>query len=162
MKASTWYFGVVEFCGVVATALGVLAGWLVGRGDVTVGTVVAVVLLLASLFEPVLQLSQLYNTVQAATASLKKMFDILDTEPEIDEHHGAVDLPTPGPLVVDEVSFTYPGAINLLFAMRLLRSHTASELRWSGQLVLVSRRWQRSLLVSMTRPRDRSRSVGCA
>ena len=110
MKASTWYFGVVEFCGVVATALGVLAGgWLVGRGDVTVGTVVAVVLLLASLFEPVQQLSQLYNTVQAATASLKKMFDILDTEPEIDEHHGAVDLPTSGPLVVDGVGFTYPG-----------------------------------------------------
>ena len=112
VKASTWYFGVVEFCGVVATALGVLAGgWLVGRGDVTVGTVVAVVLLLASLFEPVQQLSQLYNTVQAATASLKKMFDILDTEPEIDEHHGAVDLPTSGPLVVVGVSFTYPGAI---------------------------------------------------
>lgn len=112
VKASTWYFGVVEFCGVVATALGVLAGgWLVGRGDVTVGTVVAVVLLLASLFEPVQQLSQLYNTVQAATASLKKMFDILDTEPEIDERHGAVDLPTSGPLVVVGVSFTYPGAI---------------------------------------------------
>jgi len=112
VKASTWYFGVVEFCGVVATALGVLAGgWLVGRGDVTVGTVVAVVLLLASLFEPVQQLSQLYNTVQAATASLKKMFDILDTEPAIDEHHGAVDLPTSGPLIVDGVSFTYPGAI---------------------------------------------------
>ena len=112
VKASTWYFGVVEFCGVVATALGVLAGgWLVGRGDVTVGTVVAVVLLLASLFEPVQRLSQLYNTVQAATASLKKMFDILDTEPEIDEHHGAVDLPTSGPLVVDGVGFTYPGAI---------------------------------------------------
>jgi ATP-binding cassette subfamily B protein len=112
VKASTWYFGVVEFCGVVATALGVLAGgWLVGRGDVTVGTVVAVVLLLASLFEPVQQLSQLYNTVQAATASLKKMFDILDTEPEIDEHHGAIDLPASGSLVVDEVSFTYPGAI---------------------------------------------------
>ena len=69
------------------------------------------VLLLASLFEPVQQLSQLYNTVQAATASLKKMFDILDTEPEIDEHHGAVDLPTSGPLVVDGVGFTYPGAI---------------------------------------------------
>ena len=93
VKASTWYFGVVEFCRCdSAWCLG--RGWLVGRGDVTVGTVVAVVLLLASLFEPVQQLSQLYNTVQAATASLKKMFDILDTEPEIDEHHGAVDLPT--------------------------------------------------------------------
>ena len=111
VKASTWYFGVVEFCGVLATALGVLAGgWLVSRGDVSVGTVVAVVLLLASLFEPVQQLSQLYNTVQAATASLKKMFDILDTEPEIGEHHGAVDLPESGSLAVNGVGFTYPGS----------------------------------------------------
>ena len=111
IRASTWYFGVVEFCGVAATALGILAGgWLVGNGSVSVGTVVAVVLLLASLFEPVQQLSQLYNTVQAATASLNKMFGILDTEPEIDEHHGAVDLPRDGDLVVKAVGFTYPSA----------------------------------------------------
>jgi ATP-binding cassette subfamily B protein len=71
---------------------------------------VAVVLLLASLFEPVQQLSELYNTVQAATASLKKMFDILDTEPEIYERHSAVDLPRSGALIVDGVGFTYPGA----------------------------------------------------
>jgi ATP-binding cassette subfamily B protein len=70
--------------------------------------VVAAILLLASLFEPVQQLSQLYNTVQSATASLRKMFDILDTEPEIDEIPGAVDLPRSGDLVVDGVGFTYP------------------------------------------------------
>ena len=90
---STWYFGLVEFCGVLATALAIGAGgWLVHRGDLSVGTVVAVVLLLASLFEPVQQLSQLYNTVQSATASLHKLFTILDTEPDVDEHADAVAL----------------------------------------------------------------------
>ncbi|HWM22031.1 MAG TPA: ABC transporter ATP-binding protein, partial [Ilumatobacteraceae bacterium] len=60
VRVSTWYFGLVEFCGVLATALAIGAGgWLVHRGDLSVGTVVAVVLLLASLFEPVQQLSQL-------------------------------------------------------------------------------------------------------
>lgn len=111
VRVSTWYFGVVELAGVLATALAVLAGgWLVDRGSVSVGTVVAVVLLLASLFEPVQQLSQLYNTLQSATASLRKMFDILDTAPEIDEHHGSVDLPATGALVVDNVQFSYPGS----------------------------------------------------
>jgi ATP-binding cassette, subfamily B, bacterial len=111
VKVSTWYFGLVEFCGVLATALAIGAGgWLVARGDVTVGTVVGVVLLLASLFEPVQQLSQLYNTVQSATASLKKLFGILDTVPEVDEHPGAVDLPTDGQLVVDAITFSYVGA----------------------------------------------------
>ncbi len=76
------------------------------RGDISVGTVVAVVLLLASLFEPVQQLSQLYNTVQSATASLHKLFTILDTEPAVDEHDDAVPLPPRGDLVVDGVTFS--------------------------------------------------------
>jgi ATP-binding cassette subfamily B protein len=110
VKVSTWYFGVVEFCGVLATAIAIGAGgWLAKNGQVSVGTVVAVVLLLSSLFEPVQQLSQMYNTLQSATASLNKMFQILDTEPEVAEAHGAVDLPPDGDLVVDGITFAYPG-----------------------------------------------------
>jgi len=110
VKVSTWYFGAVEFFGVAATAVAIGAGgWLAANGQVSVGTVVAVVLLLSSLFEPVQQLSQLYNVLQSATASLDKMFQILDTSPDLEERPGAVDLPTDGPLVVDHVSFSYPG-----------------------------------------------------
>jgi ATP-binding cassette subfamily B protein len=110
VKVSTWYFGVVEFCGVLATAIAIGAGgWLANNGQVTVGTVVGVVLLLSSLFEPVQQLSQLYNTVQSATASLDKMFQILDTEPEVDEAPDAVELPERGDMVVDAITFSYPG-----------------------------------------------------
>lgn len=110
VKVSTWYFGAVEFCGVLATAIAIgTGGWLAKNGQVTVGTVVGVVLLLSSLFEPVQQLSQLYNTVQSATASLDKMFQILDTEPEVDEAPDAVDLPLRGQLDVEAVTFSYPG-----------------------------------------------------
>jgi ATP-binding cassette, subfamily B, bacterial len=110
VKVSTWYFGVVEFCGVLATAIAIGAGgWLAKNDQVSVGTVVGVVLLLSSLFEPVQQLSQLYNTVQSATASLDKMFQILDTEPEVAESPGAVDLPALGALDVDSITFSYPG-----------------------------------------------------
>lgn len=110
VKVSTWYFGVVEFCGVLATAIAIGAGgWLAKNGQVSVGTVVGVVLLLSSLFEPVQQLSQLYNTVQSATASLDKMFQILDTEPEVDESPDAIELPRLGSLDVDAITFAYPG-----------------------------------------------------
>jgi ATP-binding cassette subfamily B protein len=115
VKVSTWYFGVVEFCGVLATAIAIGGGgWLAKNGQVSVGTVVAVVLLLSSLFEPVQQLSQLYNTVQSATASLDKMFQILDTEPEVDQRPDAVDLPRSGELEVDAVTFSYPGTDQLV------------------------------------------------
>ncbi len=110
VRVSTWYFGLVELAGVVATALLVgLGGWLVHRGSVSVGTVVAFVLLVASLFDPVQQLSQLYNSLQSAGASLHKLFGLLDHEPEVAEHDQAVDLPLHGPLVLDRVGFTYPG-----------------------------------------------------
>ncbi len=110
VRVSTWYFGVVEFCGVLATAIAIGAGgWLAKNGEVSVGTVIAVVLLLSSLFEPVQQLSQLYNTVQSATASLDKMFQILDTVPDVDERVDAVDLPSRGALEVEALTFSYPG-----------------------------------------------------
>jgi ATP-binding cassette, subfamily B, bacterial len=117
VRVSTWYFGLVETAGIVATALTVgIGGWLVHRGDVSLGTVVAFVLLVASLFDPVQQLSQLYNTVQSAGASLNKIFGILDTEPEVGERDGAVELPTVGVLSVSDVGFTYPDTARSVLA----------------------------------------------
>ena len=108
VRISTWYFALVEFSGVFASALMIgIGGWLVHRGDVTLGTVVAFTLLISSLFDPVQQLSQLYNTVQSAGAALSKLFAILDSKPEVDEHPAAITLPITGVLKVDNVSFTY-------------------------------------------------------
>jgi len=113
VRISTWYFALIEFGGVFASALMIgIGGWLVHRGDVTLGTVVAFTLLLSSLFDPVQQLSQLYNTVQSAGAALNKLFQILDAKPEVDEHPAAVALPAAGELRVDGVTFSYAGATN--------------------------------------------------
>lgn len=110
VRVSTWYFALVEFSGVLASALIIgVGGWFVHRGTVTLGTVVAFVLLLSSLFDPVQQLSQLYNTVQSAGAALNKLFGILDSQPEIDQHPGAIELPSTGDLKVTNLTFTYAG-----------------------------------------------------
>ena len=107
VKVSTWYFGLVEAAGVFATAIIVaVGGWLYSRGDVEIGQIITVVLLFAQLFEPVQQLSQLYNTVQSSAASLNKLFGILDTEPDVDD--GSEELPRSGSMVVDRVGFRYP------------------------------------------------------
>ncbi len=107
VRVSTWYFGLVESAGVFATAIIVgVGGWLFTRGDVTIGTIIAVVLLFVQLFEPVQQLSQLYNTVQSSAASLSKLFGILDTTPDIED--GTEVLARNGDLVVDRVGFKYP------------------------------------------------------
>ena len=76
-----------------------LGGVLVDNPVVTVGTVLAFVLYLNNLFEPIQQLSQLYNTVQSAGAALHKLFFLLDTDASVHEKPGAVDLPAVGALV---------------------------------------------------------------
>jgi ATP-binding cassette subfamily B protein len=107
VRVSTWYFGLVETSGVLATAIIVgVGGWLYTDDVVKVGQIITVVLLFAQLFEPVQQLSQLYNTVQSSAAALNKLFGILDTEPDIRD--GPDDLPPNGELAVGRVSFRYP------------------------------------------------------
>ena len=64
-------------------------GWLTLEGQVTVGTLFAF-LLSSNFFDPVQQLSQLYNTLLSAVAALDKIMDVMDEEPEIvDEPRGA-------------------------------------------------------------------------
>jgi ATP-binding cassette subfamily B protein len=111
VRVSTWYFGLVEFVGVfsVALILGV-GGWLAHLDAVSVGTVTAFVLLLGNLFEPVQQLSQLYNTVQSAAASLHKLYGLIDAEPDVAEHPRPTRLPGTGALEAHDVSFTYDGS----------------------------------------------------
>ncbi len=111
VKVSVWYFGFVEFVGVFAVALMVGAGgWLAHRDVVSVGTVAAFVLLIGNLFDPIQQLSQLWNTVQSAAASLHKLYGIIDAEPDVAEHPRPVDLPATGVLEAHHLSFRYDGA----------------------------------------------------
>jgi ATP-binding cassette, subfamily B, bacterial len=110
VRISAKYFPIVEFAGVAGIALIVgIGGAFVSAEIVTIGTVAAFVLYLNNLFEPIQQLSQLYNTVQQAGAALQKLFELLDERPSIGERPGAVDLPAEGSLEVDHVSFGYAG-----------------------------------------------------
>lgn len=132
IRVTTWYFGVIEFAGIASSALIIgIGGWLVHRGSVSLGTVVAFVLLLASLFDPVQQLSQLYNTLQSAAAALHKLFGILDAVPDVAESDNPVPLPVAGDVVVDDVTFSYAGA------NRPALSHVSVTLAAGTRLALV-------------------------
>ena len=88
------YFPAVDLLSSVATAIVLgYGGWLTVHGDVTVGTLLAFSLYLANFFDPVQQLSQLYNTFLSATAALDKIIGVLDEEPEVVDAADAVALP---------------------------------------------------------------------
>ena len=119
-RIATRYFPVVEYSGVLGIAIIIgIGGWFVDQDIVTVGTVAAFVLYLNYLFEPVQQLSQLYNVLQSAAAALHKLFGLLDTRTSITERPGAVDLPAVGALEVDGVSFGYGDGPEVLHGVSL-------------------------------------------
>ena len=110
VNIATRYFPFVEFIGVVGLAVVVGAGsYFADRNILEVGTVLAFVLYLNNLFEPIQQLSQLYNTVQSAGAALNKLFGLLDTPNSVPEKPGAIDLPLAGALTVSGATFAYGG-----------------------------------------------------
>jgi ATP-binding cassette subfamily B protein len=79
-----FYFPTVDVLSSVATAivLGV-GGALVIQESITIGTLLAFTLYLGNFFDPVQQLSQLYNTFLSATAALDRITTVLSEEPDI-------------------------------------------------------------------------------
>jgi ATP-binding cassette subfamily B protein len=103
------YFPAVDILSSVATAivLGV-GGWLVVEGNMTIGTLLAFTLYLANFFDPVQQLSQLYNTFLSATAALDRITNVLDEEPDIVDASEAKPLErAAGHVRFDHVRFGY-------------------------------------------------------
>jgi len=83
-------------------------GWLVFHGQVTIGTLVAFIYYLSNFFDPIQQLSQLFNTFIAATAALDKIMDVLEAEPEVLDKPDARKLArTAGHVRFDHVDFRY-------------------------------------------------------
>ncbi len=120
VKISAWYLPIIEIAGLGTTAAAVgVGGWWVHQGDLTIGTVTFFVLTLSNLFEPIQQLSQLFNMVQSAGAGLKKVYELLDTDVDVPERQGAVDLPARGAIEVRDVSFSYLDGTEVLAGVTL-------------------------------------------
>jgi ABC-type multidrug transport system fused ATPase/permease subunit len=103
------YFPFVDFLSALATAIVLgYGGHLVFQGDLTVGTLFAFVLYLSNFFDPVQQLSQLYNTFLSAVAALDNIMKVMDEEPEVLDNPGARDLGRiDGDVSFEQVRFGY-------------------------------------------------------
>ena len=115
------YFPFVDFLGSVATAVVLgYGGYLVFHGSLTVGTLFAFLLYLSNFFDPVQQLSQLYNTFLSAVAALDKIMDVLDEKPEVRDNPGARELDTiEGHVRFDSVRFGYGDGPEVLHGIDL-------------------------------------------
>lgn len=99
----------MEFLGGVGIACIVFyGGYNVIQGGATPGTFFSFLAALLMLYEPVKRLSGVNNTVQQGLAAASRIFEVLDTVPEIQDRPGARTLPAVSREVeYQDVSFKY-------------------------------------------------------
>jgi ABC-type multidrug transport system fused ATPase/permease subunit len=116
IRYASLFFPAVELVGTVASVIVLgFGGWLTLSSALEVGTLVAFLLYLRSLFDPIQQLSELFDQVQAATAGAERVGAVLDQRPTVAAAAAAVPLRHPrGELALRGVSFGYADGPDVL------------------------------------------------
>ncbi len=85
-----------------------LGGYLVIRGDASVGVVIAFIQYVQNFFRPLQTVAQLWTTAQSAFAAAERVFDLLDLEEGVKDAPDALAIgPIRGEVEFDHVTFSY-------------------------------------------------------
>lgn len=97
-----------------------LIGLLTLGPAVQVGTLIAIASYAWRFWQPILQLSNLYNTFINAVAYLERIFEMIDEPVTIDDAPDAYELPPiTGAVQFDHVTFSYDRSVNVLENLNL-------------------------------------------
>lgn len=101
----------VEFAASLAIAIILwYGGYSVVQGETSSGELIAFLIYAINLSNPVKRLSQVYGSVQKSLAAGERVFEILDTEPDIKEKDNAIVLrEMEGAVEFKDLSFSYDG-----------------------------------------------------
>jgi len=99
----------VEFFAAVAvTGIIWYGGISVINGDMTAGALIAFLIYAINLANPVRRISDIYGNVQKSLGAADRVFETLDTKPDVEENMNAVELPqVQGRVQFDNVYFSY-------------------------------------------------------
>ena len=100
---------VIEFLAAIAVTVII---WYGGRevinGNLTSGSLIAFLVYAVNISNPVKRLGNVYGSIQRAVAAADRVFEVLDTLPEIEDAPDAIELPVvKGDVSFDRVSFEY-------------------------------------------------------
>jgi ATP-binding cassette subfamily B protein len=118
-KAMSWGFIIMPLVSVMSyigiAVVSGIGGWLVVTGAITIGLVVTFINYARNFVQPLRQLADLYNSMQTALAGAERVFEIIDTKPEINDKPDAKPLKEiNGDVVFDHVDFSYDGKTPIL------------------------------------------------
>lgn len=116
--ANRWFFTALTLVAALATAVTYgLGGNLVIDGAITLGTLLALVALLAQLYGPLTALSNVRVDVMTALVSFERVFEVLDLDPLVREPAKPRALPSEAlDVEFDAVGFAYPTAAEVSLA----------------------------------------------
>ncbi len=116
MRLSFTFLPVIDVLGVGATAIVLAAGgYMALQGRVSIGIIVAFMSYVSRFFVPIRELSQLFTTLQSASAGGERVLELLDAEPAVRERIEARDLHhVNGSIRFDNVCFSYVPSVEVL------------------------------------------------
>lgn len=109
LKLSAVFHPTVEAVSSMGTVIVVLFGGLLALdGKLSVGDIVGFMLYLNLFYQPISNLARVTEDLQQAIAGADRVFEVLDTEPDIKDSPNAVDITEcRGEIEFDDVSFSY-------------------------------------------------------
>ncbi|WP_128657207.1 ABC transporter ATP-binding protein [Paenibacillus sp. 598K] len=124
LRASKFYETSVPLLAFV-TALGtvlvvIFGGRLIGTGEVTIADIVGFIAYLTMFYSPVKSFSGLVEQAGRAAAALRRVYEVLETEEDVQEKRHAIVLPrVQGQISFNEVSFAYQDGTPVLEQLSL-------------------------------------------
>ena len=116
LKLSAIFHPTVEAVSSMGTVIVVLFGGLLALdGKLSVADIVGFMLYLNLFYQPISTLARVTEDLQQAMAGADRVFEVLDTEPDIKDRPDAVDITEcKGEIVFDDVSFSYVDNVPVL------------------------------------------------
>ncbi len=103
---------VIEFLAAISVTMIIwYGGKEVIENNLTAGSLIAFLIYAVNLTNPIKRLSRVYGNIQRALSAADRVFEVLDTKPEIEDMPGAIALPIiDGYVALNNVTFEYkPG-----------------------------------------------------
>lgn len=106
----------IDFCWGLGTAALYFTGiYILGAENVSIGTFIAFGTYIGMFWSPIMNLSNFYNQIITNLAAAERIFEIMDTEPEITDDSDVTEMPPIiGNVTFENVTFSYDDEVNVL------------------------------------------------